>query len=96
MGNARLFSFFKDAFLIDTIILIYSLKNYDSLIYYSRYYDNKSDFKKLIKNNKPRCVIISKFNDIPIEKHIKYCSTLGFKNIIVLTKDKTNNMYNIY
>ena len=71
-----------------------ALKGFD-YIYYSKYYDNKLEFKKLIKNNKPRCVIISKFNDIPIEKHIKCCSTLGFKNIIVLTKDKTNNMYNI-
>ena len=35
------------------------------------------------------------YKKIPIETHIKYCSTLGFKNIIVLKQDKTNNMYNI-
>ena len=72
-----------------------ALKGSDSCIYYSKYYDNKSEFKKFIKNNKPRCVIINDFNYIPIETHIKYCSTLGFKNIIITTKDKTNNMYNI-
>jgi len=63
------------------------------------YYDNKLEFKKLIKQNKPRCVIIrhviSKFNMLSIETQIKEFRNLGFKNIIVCQDDKMSNMYNI-
>jgi hypothetical protein len=61
----------------------------------SDYYENKSEFKTILKINNPRCIIIRKYKNISIESQIKEFCKLGFKNIIVCQDDKTNNMYNI-
>jgi hypothetical protein len=59
------------------------------------YYENKLEFKKLLKTQKPRCVIINNYKDIPIETQVNLFCKFGFRNIIVCQNDKTNNMYNI-
>lgn len=74
--------------------LLYSISN-DNYINSSKYYENKSKFKKTIQTNRTRCVIINKHDTISIEKQINDLSKIGIKNIIVCQDDKTNNMYNI-
>lgn len=59
------------------------------------YYDDKIEFKKLIKTHNYRCVIIQKYKDISIETQIKNFCKLGFKNIIVCQNNTLNNMYDI-
>jgi len=76
--------------------LLYSISNYKFRVCSSEYYENKSEFKKKLKTKKYRCVIIGNSTvQISIETQIKDFSKLGFKNIIVCKKDKTNTMYNI-
>ena len=58
------------------------------------YYNNKLEFKKFLKQHKPRCVIISGY-EYSIKTQINDFCKLGFKNIIVCQNDKSNTMYNI-
>jgi hypothetical protein len=76
--------------------LLYSISGYNFIVYSYEYYDNKTEFKKKLKTNKYRCVVIGTSNvPISIETQFKDFSKLGFKNIIVCKTDKTNTMYNI-
>ena len=75
--------------------LLYTIRGRKSYVSSSDYYENKLEFKKLIKINKPRFVIIRAINKISIEKQITDFCNLGFKNIIICQDDKMNNMYNI-
>ncbi len=74
--------------------LLYTISNHK---FYLDYYDyeNKLEFKKLLKTQKPRCVIIHNYNNIPIKTQIKEFCKLGVRNIIVCQNDKTKTMYNI-
>jgi hypothetical protein len=76
--------------------LLYSISGDNFIVYSCKYYDNKREFKKKLKTNKYRCVIISHSNvPILIETQINDFIKLGFKNIIVRKNDKKNTMYNI-
>jgi hypothetical protein len=75
--------------------ILYTISIDKFYIYSSQYYSDKLEFKKLLKIQKLRCVIIDKYEKIPIKTQIKDFSKLGFKNIIVRQNDKTNTMYNI-
>ena len=75
--------------------ILYTISIDKFYIYSSQYYNDKLEFKKLLKIQKLRCVIIDKYKKIPIKTQIKDFSELGFKNIIVRQNDKTNTMYNI-
>ena len=75
--------------------LLYSISGKNICVYSNTYYEDKIEFNKLLKTNEPRCVIIRYLEKITIEKQIKDFCKLGFKNIIVCQKDKTNDMYNI-
>lgn len=61
------------------------------------YYKNKSDFKKAMKKHNYRCVFIYedriKYNSI--KKQICDMCKLGFRNIIVLNRDKNNTTYDV-
>lgn len=59
------------------------------------YYDDKPRFEKLLKTQKPRCVIIRDYKKKSINTQIETFCKLGFKNIIVCQNDKKRNMYNI-
>lgn len=77
--------------------LLHTISNDKFYVYSSKYYNNKTEFKKLIKTHEYRCVVINKYNHIngSIEKQIKDFCNLGFKNIIVCQDNKQNKMYNI-
>ena len=75
--------------------LVYTLNGNKKYMLSCDYYENKIEFRKIIKENKPRCVIIRPINKISIETQIDDFIKLGFKNIIVCQDDKKNNMYNI-
>ena len=76
--------------------LLYSISNNKFCIESDTYYENKLEFKKLLKKRKLRCVVISNhITNIPIETQIKDFCRLGFKNIIVCQKNKINTMYNV-
>ena len=75
--------------------LLYTISGKKICIYSNKYYEDKIEFNKFLKTEKPRCVVIRKYNKITIETQIKDFCKLGFKNIIVCQDDKTNNMYNI-
>jgi len=74
--------------------IIYAISSNKFYVYSSQYYNNKLEFKKLLKKQKLRYVIINKYKNISITTQIKDFSKLGFKNIIV-QQNETNNMYNI-
>jgi len=73
--------------------LLYSISN-NIYVKAHDYYNNKLEFKKLLKKHKPRCVIISG-HEYSIKTQINDFCKLGFKNIIVCQNDKSNTMYNI-
>lgn len=78
--------------------LLYSISGNEYYVYSSDYYDDKAEFRKLMRIHKYRCVIIQQHNNslnVSIEKQIKDFCNLGFKNIIVCQKEKRNTMYNI-
>jgi hypothetical protein len=75
--------------------LLYSISNHKFYMESCNYYENKLEFKKLLKTQKPRCVIIGEYKNISIETQIKDFCKLNFRNIIVCKKDKMNTMYNI-
>ena len=80
---------------ITDILISISKKSYVHAI---EYYDNKNDFKKLLKKHKYRCAIISNQNYTKksIEKQIEDFDKLGFRNIIVKQYYNNNsNMYNL-
>tara|TARA_B100001059_G_scaffold236345_1_gene286324 strand:+ start:1830 stop:3365 length:1536 start_codon:yes stop_codon:yes gene_type:complete len=71
-----------------------SNKNYYALS--CDYYNDKKEFKKMLKANEYRCIII--YKDQPmrsVEDQINTFRNLGFINFIVCQKDKQNIMYNI-
>jgi hypothetical protein len=74
--------------------IIYAISSDKFYVYSSQYYDDKLEFKKLLKKQKLRYVVINKYKNISITTQIKDFSKLGFKNIIV-RQNETNNMYNI-
>jgi hypothetical protein len=74
--------------------LLYTISGSNACVYSSEYYDNKIEFKKLLKSKKPRCVIIDD-KRISTEKQIDDFHKLGFRIIIIRRKDETNTMYNI-
>ena len=75
--------------------LLYSISK-NKFIESYEYYENKFEFKKILKKRKLRCVVIRKDSkNIPIETQIKDFCRLGFKNIIVCQNNKINTMYNI-
>ena len=63
--------------------------------YSTNYYDDKSEFKKILKNNKYRLIIIKEILGKPIKTQINDFTKLGFKNIIVSQNNKNEKMYNI-
>lgn len=78
--------------------LLYSISGTRLYVDAVNYIENKSKFKKLLKTEKPRCVIIQKRDYtslISLQKYIDDFHKLGFKNIIVCQNDKNNNMYNV-
>ena len=75
--------------------LLHNISNRKFYVLSSAYYDDKIEFRQLLKTHKYRCVIIQKNKDITIEKQIKDFCKLGFRNIIVCQNDKKNTMYNI-
>lgn len=75
--------------------LLYTISNKKFYVYSCDYYENKLEFKNLLKTQKPRCVVIRNYKSIPIKTQIKEFCKLGVRNIIVCQNDKTNTMYNI-
>ena len=75
--------------------LLYTISNTKFYVDSYEYYENKLAFKKLLKTQKLRCVIIKKYPNITIENQIGDFRKLGIKNIIVCQQDNTNTMYNI-
>lgn len=75
--------------------LLYFISNSKIYVISEDYHENKSEFKKLLKTQKYRVVIITEYKNISIKTQINDFCKLGFKNIIVCQKDKSNNMYNI-
>jgi len=76
--------------------LLYTISDHKFYCASWSYYENKKEFKKSLKINKLRYVLVSNHCvKVPIETQIKDFCRLGIKNIIVYQKDKTNNMYNI-
>lgn len=75
--------------------LLYTISNKKFYVHSCDYYENKLEFKNLLKTQKPRCVIIHNYKSIPIKTQIKEFCKLGVRNIIVCQNDKTNTMYNI-
>ena len=59
------------------------------------YYENKLEFKKLLKQNKPRCVIIDANRQVEFETQIKVFSKLGFKKIIVRKYGEKTKFHNV-
>ena len=75
--------------------ILYTIKGSNMYVFSYHYYDNKIEFKKQLKNNKPRCVIIKQYKYISIETQINDFCKLGFKAIIVCQDVTKNNMYNM-
>jgi len=75
--------------------LLYTISNTKFYVDSCEYYENKLEFKKLLKTKKPRCVIINNYKNITIKNQIDEFCKLGIINIIVCQNDKTNTMYNI-
>lgn len=77
--------------------LLYTISNKKFYVYSCDYYENKLEFKKLLKIQKLKCVIINNYKSksIPIETQIKEFCKLGVKNIIICQNDETNTMYDI-
>ena len=84
--------------------LLYSISGIKFYVYSSQYYEDKIEFRKLMRTHKYRCVIIQKHNPmkVSVEKLIKDFCNLGFRNIIVCQNDnnvcqndKGTCMYNI-
>jgi len=75
--------------------LLNTISNTKFYVNSCEYYENKLEFKNLLKTQKPRCVIIREYENISFETQINEFCKLGFRNIIVCQSDKTNNMYNI-
>ena len=95
-GEKQVFHDYNDYLLIEWIIcLLDSISSKRLYAYSSEYYDNKTKFKKEMKTHKYRLVMIHAYQNITFEKQIEDFSKLGFKNIIVCKKDKTNTMYNV-
>jgi len=75
--------------------ILYTISDYKFFAYSSDYYDDKLKFKKLLKINNYRCIIITKNINALINNQINTFLTLGFKNIIICQNDPSNNIYNI-
>jgi hypothetical protein len=75
--------------------LLYSISSAKCCVNSFCYYDDKSEFKKMLKTHKPRCVIIHDYKSVSVKTQIKDFCNLGFKNIIVCQNVKMNTMYNI-
>ena len=75
--------------------LLYSISGKRLHVDSSEYYDDKKEFKKELKTCKCRLVVIHAYQNITFEKQVEDFSKLGFKNIIVCKKDKSNAMYNV-
>ena len=75
--------------------LLYNISGYKFIVSGCNYYDDKIEFRKILKTHKYRCVIIYTRKDITIENQIKDFHKLGFRNIIVRQEDRTNIMYDI-
>jgi hypothetical protein len=74
---------------------LYSISNTKFYTNSCDYYENKTEFKKLLKTKRIRCVIIREYQKKQIKTQINDFRELGFRNIIVCQNDKTNSMYNI-
>ena len=74
--------------------LCYKLNSSENCIYSEYYYEDIINYKKIIKNNNIRLVIITKHEKHSFEKMISDFMKLGIKNIIVNIKDKNKNIYN--
>lgn len=75
--------------------LLYFISNSKFYVISEDYYENKSEFKKLLKTQKYRVVIITEYKNISIKTQINDFCKLGFKNIIVCQTDKANSVYDI-
>lgn len=78
-----------------TRYLLYAISSARLVVDSCDYYDDKKEFLKNFKIQKPRCVSINTYSNIPIKTQIDAFCKLGIKNIIVCQRDKTNDMYNI-
>lgn len=89
--------FYDYGYLLTTWIrdLLYFISNNKFYVISEDYYENKLEFKKLLKTQKYRVVIITEYKNISIKTQINDFCKLGFKNIIVHQTDKLNSMYNI-
>ena len=69
----------------------------NSIAYSENFYENKSNFKQSMKKYNYRCVFVDEdtINNKNIKKQIYDMCKLGFKNIIVLNKDKNNTIYDV-
>lgn len=74
--------------------LLNMLTNDDNSCLYSHYYyQNKCEYNKKFKTNKPRCVIISEMVGLPqIKTQLAHFRKLDIKNFII---HESKNMYNI-
>jgi hypothetical protein len=94
--NKQIFYDYNEC-LFTTLIkdLLSSISGKRLYVYSNEYYDEKTLFKKKLKTEKYRCVVIREYKNISFEKQIENFSELGFKNFIVCKEDKLNTMYNI-
>lgn len=74
--------------------LCHLLMNRTHYIDSNDYYEDILNYKKLIKKNNVRLVVIRKHKKYTFEKMINDFIKLGIKNIIVNIQDKTRNIYN--
>ena len=76
--------------------LFHAISNKNCYASSDNYYKNPNEFKKMLKKNKYRYVIIHRNNSIgSIEYQIKTFRNLGFINFIVCQTDKQYTLYNI-
>lgn len=81
--------------------LLFAMSNKELYIDSYNYYDNKKEFRKALKTNKYRLVIIHTNNliqnpvSVSVETQINEFSKMGFKYFIVRHSDKHHAMYNI-
>lgn len=96
--NGRRNTFFSFTYYIGKLTsLINDLCNLlirDKVVFSSDYYEDILNYKKLIKKNNVRLVVITKHKKYSYEKMINDFIKLGINNIIVTDKDETRNIYN--
>jgi len=97
--NQLIFYDFFEGFLTSWLLkLLDTLSGANLYIYSDDYYSANLEKKKLIKLNKPRCVIITELKTKSLKRQIDDFIKLGFKYIIVLNtniKYKKDQIYNI-